>query len=177
MPAAGAPSLSVSSASHRSTDRPSGTSPPRWWLRLDPPQALLVALLAVALLHFLLPGIRLVPREWFWGCLALAALGLAISQFAAVQMRRAGTPFEFGLPPSALLTGGMFRCSRNPMYGGMLLLLAGEAAMLGTVGALLPLPAYFLAIRYGFVKVEERQLRQAFGPSYLDYQRRVRRWL
>jgi len=145
-------------------------------LRLDPPQYLLLALMAVVLLHVGVPGMRLVPRDCFWGCLGMAALGLLIAQLAAIQMLRAGTPHDCDLPPSALLTRGLFGRSRNPMYVGMLLLLAGEAAMLGTAGALLPLPLFFLGVRYGFVKAEERRLREAFGPSYLDYQRRVRRW-
>jgi protein-S-isoprenylcysteine O-methyltransferase Ste14 len=151
------------------------------WLRrlpqLGPPQWLLVALLAVVLLHLLLPPVRLVPRGCFWGCLALAVLGFLIAQLAALQMLRAGTPHDYGVSPSALLTHGLFGRSRNPMYVGMLLLLAGEAAMLGTLGALLPLPAFFLGVRFGFVRREEGLLRHAFGQNYLDYERRVRRWL
>lgn len=146
-------------------------------MRLGPPQWLLVALLSVVVLHVLVPGARVVPRGCFWGCLALAILGFLVSQLAVLQMRRADTPHEYGLPPRALLTGGLFSRSRNPMYAGMLMLLAGEAAMLGTVGALLPLPLFYAGLRYGFVKSEERALHEAFGAGYLDYQRRVRRWL
>jgi len=158
------------------TDPHTASTLARWSQRLEPPQWLLVALMSVVALHLLLPAVRLVPRDCFWGCLALAFVGFLMAQVAALQMRRADTPFDCGATPSALLTRGLFGRSRNPMYMGMLLLLTGEAAMLGTLGALLPLPLFYAGMRYGFVRPEERTLRAAFGSSYLEYQRRVRRW-
>jgi protein-S-isoprenylcysteine O-methyltransferase Ste14 len=59
----------------------------------------------------------------------------------------------------------------------MALLLAGEATMLGSVGAVLPLPFFLLAMHWWYVPAEERRLDELFGPAWQSYRRRVRRWL
>ncbi len=146
-------------------------------MRPEPPQWLLLSLISIVLLHVLLPVARVVPRECFWACAALALLGLGLAQMASLQMRRAGTPMEFSAMPATLLSDGCFRYTRNPMYLGMLLLLVGEASMLGTLGALLPLPVFFLLLQLHYVPAEERRLQIAFGSSWVDYRGRVRRWI
>jgi protein-S-isoprenylcysteine O-methyltransferase Ste14 len=155
--------------------QPAAARPPSL-LRCEPPQALLVALVAMAVLHLLAPIERVVPRDAFWAGAALAVLGVALSQSAMRAMLRAGTCTEFAGRPSVLVTGGCFRLSRNPMYLGMLLLLAGEATMLGSLGALLPLAAFLLAMQVWYVPSEERRLRAQFGADWDAYRRRVRRW-
>lgn len=144
---------------------------------LDPPQWLLLALVSVVVLHLLLPTARVVPRSCFWGCASLAVLGFVLAQVAARQMVRAAMSTEFGATPASLLSEGCFAFSRNPMYLGMLLLLIGEAAMLGTVGALLPVPVFFLGLQLRYVPDEEQRLQEAFGASWVEYSRRVRRWI
>ncbi len=145
--------------------------------RLEALQWLLLALLTMMALHLLVPMARVVPREWFWSGVALALLGLLLSNRASVRLRRAGTALETERAPTLLLTDGVFALSRNPIYLGMLMLLAGEALMLGTLGALLPWPVLLLVLRVGFVRPEERRLRALFGERYATYQRRARRWL
>ena len=78
---------------------------------------------------------------------------------------------------SALVTSGLYRMSRNPMYLGMALVLSGWAIWLGN-----PLNVIGLAIFIGMmnvlqIKPEEAALTEKFGQAYLDYQRRVRRWI
>jgi protein-S-isoprenylcysteine O-methyltransferase Ste14 len=138
---------------------------------------LLLALVAMAALHLLVPIARIVPREAFWGGAAVALLGIALAHSAMREMLRAGTCTEFSGRPSALVSRGSFRLSRNPMYLGMVLLLAGEGAMLGSLGALLPLPVFLLAMHCWYVPAEERRLQALFGTAWDDYRGHVRRWL
>jgi protein-S-isoprenylcysteine O-methyltransferase Ste14 len=67
--------------------------------------------------------------------------------------------------------------SRNPMYVGLLLLLAGWALHLSHPLALLGLPAFVAYMNRFQIAPEERALRAKFGPAYEDYARAVRRWL
>ena len=146
-------------------------------LRCEPPQCLLLALLAMVVLHLLVPVERVMPRECFWGGAALSLVGIMLAQVALGQMLRAATCTEFDGRPTALLTAGCFGFSRNPMYLGMLLLLAGEATMLGSLGALLPLAGFLLAMQFRYIPAEERRLKEHFGPDWAAYRERVRRWI
>jgi protein-S-isoprenylcysteine O-methyltransferase Ste14 len=123
------------------------------------------------------PLARVVPRGLFWAGAAVAIAGLLLSNVAAIRLRRAGTPLESDLTPTVLLTDGLFAWSRNPVYLGMLMLLAGQAMMLGTVGALLTWPAFWLWLQWRFIGAEERVLLATFGEAYAQYRSRVRRWL
>jgi protein-S-isoprenylcysteine O-methyltransferase Ste14 len=78
---------------------------------------------------------------------------------------------------STIVTSGIYRWSRNPMYAGFLLILAGWAVQLASIAAVLLLPAFVLYMNRYQIQPEERALTDKFGAEYLSYRRRVRRWL
>jgi len=77
----------------------------------------------------------------------------------------------------ALVTGGIYRLTRNPMYLGLLLLLVGFAIRLGSLTPFLVLPLFVSAMNRFQIAHEERFLSERYGRDYDDYRRRVRRWL
>lgn len=78
---------------------------------------------------------------------------------------------------SSLVTGGAFRLSRNPIYLGDLLVLAALVVWLGNVFNVALLALFVWYINRFQILPEERALTGLFGEEYLDYCRRVRRWL
>jgi protein-S-isoprenylcysteine O-methyltransferase Ste14 len=78
---------------------------------------------------------------------------------------------------SSLVTWGVYRVTRNPMYLGGLLVLTGWAVFLSNPVALLFLPGYILFITLFQIVPEERALTSLFGAEFLAYKSRVRRWL
>jgi len=82
-----------------------------------------------------------------------------------------------GQPTRAMIEGGPFRVSRNPLYVGLLALYIGLALLAPTFWGLLLFPAAVLLILWGAILPEERFLHNRFGRPYDDYARRVRRWL
>ena len=78
---------------------------------------------------------------------------------------------------SAIVTGGIYRVSRSPMYLGFLLVLAGWAVYLSNAGAALFLPAFVAYLTRYQIQPEERALLAKFGSQYAEYMSRVRRWL
>jgi protein-S-isoprenylcysteine O-methyltransferase Ste14 len=90
---------------------------------------------------------------------------------------KAGTPVVPFERSTALVTDGSYRLTRNPMYVGMVMILAGIALLLGTVGPWLPIPLFVWVMRSSFIIREERFLEELFGQQYLAYKSRVRRWL
>lgn len=78
---------------------------------------------------------------------------------------------------SSLITDGVFKLSRNPIYLGMLLGLAGFAVWLGALTALIVLPMFVMYMNQFQIKPEERSLQRNFGESFSQYMRNTRRWI
>jgi protein-S-isoprenylcysteine O-methyltransferase Ste14 len=109
----------------------------------------------------------------------LACIGQAISISAMVAFRRARTTIN-PLNPSAascLVQGGVYRFTRNPMYVGLLLSLAGWAAYLWNALPIIGLPLFAWYMTRFQIKPEERILASKFGAQFTEYRRRVRRWV
>lgn len=78
---------------------------------------------------------------------------------------------------TTLVTTGIYRVSRNPLYVGFAVLYAGLGLVLGSVWALALLPVAILAVLWGAILPEEAYLARKFGADYDAYRQRVRRWL
>ena len=109
--------------------------------------------------------------------LPLLGAGIGLAGWFALTMRRAGTPIDPYEAPTALVTEGPFRHTRNPGYLGVTLTYAGLSLLAGILWPLLLLPCVVLAVDQGVIQREERYLGKRFGAAYGEYQRRVRRWL
>ncbi|WP_027996587.1 methyltransferase family protein [Simplicispira psychrophila] len=110
--------------------------------------------------------------------LVLAVLGLCFDLAGLLAFRKAKTTTNPLTPQrsSSVVTGGVYRLTRNPMYLGLALLLLALAVFLASPWALLG-PFVFAAFITRFqIQPEERALAQRFGAPYLDYCARVRRW-
>jgi len=143
---------------------------------------LLVALILGALMWLaalMTPGLTaLLPyRGAVAGVLLLAGAGAALA--GVIEFRRARTTVDPTRPDnaSAIVTGGIYSLTRNPMYVGFLLLLIAWAAWLGNLAACMALPAFVKYMNRFQIAPEERFLGSKFGAPYDAYRLRVRRWL
>ena len=145
-----------------------------------PPPAL--ALLVGLLMWFASRGVASVEVP-FWAqvgiAVVLASLGLAFGGAAMLSFVRARTTMNPTKPgtSSSLVTDGVFRLTRNPMYLSLVLYVLGWAAYLSNWLALLLVPVFVLYINELQIKPEERSLSALFGAEYASYKTRVRRWL
>jgi protein-S-isoprenylcysteine O-methyltransferase Ste14 len=96
-----------------------------------------------------------------------------------ISFRRAQTTINPLKPAAAtaLVTSGVFRYTRNPMYLGMLIVLLGWAVFLSASAALVGVLAFAAYIQRFQIRPEERALAALFGKTFTDYQSTVRRWL
>ena len=145
--------------------------------RLVPPVYLLLSLLAMAGLDRLFPVATVLRPPFSYLGAALMGLGLAVAGAAALRFGHYGTSVHPFHQPTALVTDGPYRFTRNPMYLGMVLALLGIAVWLGSLTPFVVIPVFASLIQRGFIRNEERRLSDAFGPPYAEYRRRVRRWL
>jgi protein-S-isoprenylcysteine O-methyltransferase Ste14 len=90
--------------------------------------------------------------------------------------RGRGTPVPVA-PPSRFVATGLYSYSRNPIYVAYLIILLGEALVLGNVAMLVYAAAIFLLLHMLVVAHEEPELRRRFGAEYGRYQDAVPRWL
>ena len=143
-----------------------------------PPPLVYLGGLAVGFgLEALLPSASLsgVVR-WVLGGLVLLG-GLALLASFNTAFTRKGTAVEPWKPTTAIVTTGPYRLTRNPAYLGMALVYVATALLAGSLWALVPLPFVLVVIDRAVIAREERYLERKFGPEYLDYKTRVRRWI
>lgn len=102
---------------------------------------------------------------------AVVIFVLAIAQFA--RNKTHPTPYR---PTDALITSGVYRFTRNPIYIAFLLAVLGTAAAANNAWLVVTAIVLFLLLHFGVVKREERYLLGKFGSPYDTYCRQVRRW-
>jgi protein-S-isoprenylcysteine O-methyltransferase Ste14 len=109
----------------------------------------------------------------------LALIGALTCVSGIVSFRHSKTTVNPMKPEeaSSLVTSGIYKYTRNPMYLGFVLLLLGWAALLSNLAALALLPAFIVYITSFQIMPEEHALASLFPHAYPAYRARVRRWI
>jgi protein-S-isoprenylcysteine O-methyltransferase Ste14 len=148
-------------------------------LKIPPPVVAVLVGLAMWLVAPLHPqlavgtNIRLVLA----GSLFVVALAFDLAGLLAFRASRTTINPLAPERASALVTGGVYRITRNPMYVGMSFILLAWGVYLSALLPFLGPIIYILYITRFQILPEERVLRQLFGEQYNQYTARVRRWL
>jgi protein-S-isoprenylcysteine O-methyltransferase Ste14 len=108
------------------------------------------------------------------GIIMACAVGIAMS--GGREMTRAKTTFRAGGQASALVSTGVYKRTRNPMYVALTFFMLGAAIATANPWMAVLSPVLLLYLQERVVKREEAYLGQRFGSEYEDYKRRVRRW-
>ena len=148
-------------------------------LKVPPPVLALCLALLMWFTSLLVPSV-VVPFGVRLGvALALVVIGQSISISGIVSFRRAKTTINPVKPSAAssLVTSGVYRVTRNPMYLGLLVTLVAWAVFLSNLVALLAAPLFVLYMNRFQINPEERVLSSLFGAEYAVYKEKVRRWL
>jgi protein-S-isoprenylcysteine O-methyltransferase Ste14 len=128
-------------------------------------------------IHWAMPLATVIDPPWT----LLGIVPLAFAAFLALavnrQLSRSNTTINPDRETSVLVTGGVFRISRHPMYLAMVVGLVGLFIALGSLGPALVIPVFYGFVDHNFAAAEERSLEHRFGSAYLQYAARVRRWL
>lgn len=149
-------------------------------LKIPPPLQILTAALLMGGLAYW--NSWPLPLPWAWRATlaaVLAVIGVAVLLFCGHMFIKAKTTYLPMRPEksSALVTNGIYRYSRNPMYLSMAVFLLGVGILCGDVLALLVLPLFAMYMTRYQIIPEERALERLFGEAYRDYKRRTRRWV
>ncbi|GAA0858073.1 isoprenylcysteine carboxylmethyltransferase family protein [Aliiglaciecola litoralis] len=151
------------------------------WLELKIPPAIvlmLCTLLSALAKKYAIGLFRPVKQLDIWVGLSFT-IAFIILIAGIVAFRRAKTTVDPTDPQSAttLVTNGVFRFTRNPMYLGMVILLVSATLYLGTWIGFVSVALFIIYITQFQIKPEERIVEQLFGQPYVEYKNSVRRWI
>ena len=148
-------------------------------LKIPPPVYFLLFAGGMWLLAQHFPLLTLIPKPWNYSGILIASLTLLADLTSLWAFFKAHTTVNPLHPDKTrqLVTTGLYRYTRNPMYLGLLFILLGWAIYLGVLSPFLLLPAFVWLITYMQILPEEAILRSKFGQAYTDYQQQVARWL
>ena len=154
-----------------------GDEPDTAGVILPPPLILLVFIVLGAVLEIFVP--RPFAPDWAQTYLGpvLVVGAIAVTIIAGWQFKRTGTSVKPWVPTTAIVTGGLFSVSRNPIYAAMVVLFFGLAFAGNTLWILTATVGFVGVIHYGVILREEAYLERRFGAAYTDYKARVRRWI
>ena len=147
--------------------------------RIPPPLVVVLIGAAMAVIAWFTPALEIGSNVRF----AVGGIAIALGALVAVQGARMFRRHKTTINPvdlesaSALVTSGVFRFSRNPMYVGFTAMLVGWAVCLAAPWALVGPVAFVLFTNRFQIIPEERVMRDKFGQAYDDYQAQVRRWI
>ena len=142
-----------------------------------PPFIYLIGLVLGLIISRYFPA-RIVPAPIILPAgIVLLTAWAALSAPALASFFRARTPLNPRKPTAALVTSGVFRITRNPLYLGLVALYLAIAVFANSLWALALIIPVVAVVNFAVVAREERYLERKFGREYTDYKQRVRRWL
>ena len=108
---------------------------------------------------------------------ALIIVSLILPVLAFKDLEKYKTTHTVYKPTTAIVSDGIYKYSRNPIYLSGFILFIGISFISNSLITLLLIIPLFFVIREGVVKREERYLERKFGQEYLNYINQVRRWI
>ena len=145
--------------------------------RIMPTTYFIIFLLLSIGCHFVFPLLKFIFSPYNYLGFGLIIFGVIMNLWTDSLFKQKQTtvkPYEM---PNVFITSGPFKLSRHPMYLGMMFILLGVAIFLGSL-ITFAFPIIFIMImERRFISLEEKNLEKKFGNQYIDYKKRVRRWI
>ncbi len=148
-------------------------------VRVPPPLVYLAALIAAGLVQrYLFPLSLNLPRGVrFAAAAVVAAICFGLMAAAVGLFRRTGQDPKPWRSTPEIISTGVYRITRNPMYVGMAMLQAGYGIARANGWTIALIPVVLAVVYATAVRHEEAYLEEKFGAAYFTYKSSVRRWI
>ena len=146
-------------------------------MMIKPPHIALTLLFLSWLSDYFFPKFRFIAGNYRYVGILVFIFGLSITFYSFYLFRKNKTPIIPGQKPKFMVIQGAYKFTRNPMYLGVSTALLGAAIYFGNLLSFLSPIIFFLIMNHYFVPFEEKLLESIFGKKYLDYKKKVRRWI
>ena len=144
---------------------------------IQPPVYLFISIIIIVVLPFLLPVKIIVPFPFNLIGIVPLLFGIIANLLADKAFKDNNTTVKSFQPSSALITTGVFRISRNPMYLGFVCILFGIAILTKCLSGCAVPVLFTVLIDRIFICVEEQMLQEQFGKDWQDYKNQTRKWV
>ena len=146
-------------------------------MKILPPTLFLICLICMVASHWIIPIMQIIIFPYNLTGILLIILGISISFAGSKKFQKKDTNIDTFKDPDKLVTDGLYKYSRNPMYLGFAVALLGLAIVLSTIT-----PCFFFLLFVVFtdrcyIKYEETKLIGKFGSNFFEYKSKVRKWL
>jgi protein-S-isoprenylcysteine O-methyltransferase Ste14 len=145
--------------------------------KVQPPTYFFLSLIISVILHYTLPLNRIIEYPVTLIGFLLFVIGAALNIWADQLFKKEKTTVKPLEKPSTFIQKGPFKISRNPMYLGMTLLLAGAGFILGSVTSFTGTVIFIISMELFFIPKEETNMIEQFGEDFEAYRKKVRRWI
>lgn len=127
--------------------------------------------------HFVFPILKFIFPPYHYLGLGLIIFGIIINLWTDSLFKQKQTTVKPHEVPNIFVVSGPFKLSRHPTYLGMMSILLGIAIFLGSLITFVFSIVFTMIMEKRFIPLEEKNLEKKFGNQYIDYKKRVRRWI
>lgn len=145
--------------------------------KILPPQLLGICMILITITHFLIPIKQIIYFPYTLVGILFFIGGIVFSIKEKKRFLKLKTNVNTFKEPNILLTDGLFKYTRNPMYVGLVIVLLGIAILFGSVSPFIIVVLFIIMTDRVYIKIEEKILFDTFGETYLNYKKSTRRWI
>ncbi|UXP31742.1 isoprenylcysteine carboxylmethyltransferase family protein [Reichenbachiella agarivorans] len=120
---------------------------------------------------------EIIPTPYNYSGILLIALGIMITITVRKRFEKIDTEIHTFKKPRKLVTTGLFKMSRNPIYLGFAISLIGVWILLGTVLPIIGCLIFIIITNFHYIPFEEQLMEKTFGDEFKEYKSKVRRWI
>jgi len=148
-------------------------------LKIPPVIVFLICIGLMWVIHQIIPNQSLLFESKKFIVIGLMILGGSIGVLGVIEFARRSTTVNPHKPENtkAFVQSGAYSVSRNPMYLGLLIVLLSPVFYWGNLVTLIFLPLFVWYMNEFQIKPEEEMMMQKFGDEFLEYKKKVRRWV
>ena len=146
-------------------------------MKIKPPHIAISLLFLSWLADYLFPQYGLIPGNYRYVGIFILIAGLSMTFYSFYLFKKNKTPIIPGQKPKFMVAEGAYKFTRNPMYLGVTTALLGISIYIGNLLSFLSPIIFFMVMNFIYIPFEEGLMKNIFGKKYLDYKKKVRRWI
>ncbi|MBN1495106.1 isoprenylcysteine carboxylmethyltransferase family protein [Candidatus Peregrinibacteria bacterium] len=145
--------------------------------KIMPPTFFMILLIFSIVIDFVMPILKFIFSPYNYIGILFIVFGIVLNLWTDSLFKKKQTTVKPHEVPNLFIDYGPFKITRHPMYLGMFFILFGTSVFLGSISSLIFPILFVIIIESMFIFMEEKNLEKKFGDEYLNYKKRVRRWI